>query len=158
MADITVGTNSYVSLDTANDHFASRLYATSWTSADDDTKAKALITAAILLDRHIVWIGHKNDPEQAMEWPRACVDWLSDTQVPTSVMVAQMELALILLDTDTTALPDTAGMKSLEVAGVIKMTMDPSDRVKPIPDSIYSLIRVYGSRSGGLSTIQLTRR
>ena len=153
---ITVGTNSYVTLDTADAHFAARLHADNWDAASDDTKEKALLMAALLLDRHIVWLGAKADPTQALEWPRVGVDWLTDTQVPQAVMVAQMELALLLLTQDTTALPDTAGMKSVQ-ADTLKIEVNAADRVKPIPDSIYALVRVYGSRAGGLSTIKLVR-
>ena len=69
--------------------------------------------AAMLLDRHILWLGAKADPDQAMEWPRIGVEWLPPVQVPQAVQVAQMELALLLLGQDTTAISDLAGMKRL---------------------------------------------
>ena len=156
MPDITVGSNTYVTLATADEHFAARLHADTWTAASDDDKTKALIMAALLLDRHIVWLGTKADDEQAMEWPRIGVDWLPAVQVPQAVQVAQMELALLLLTQDTTALPDTAGMKTIQ-ADTLKIEVSAADRVKPIPDQIFALVRVYGSRAGGLSTIRLVR-
>lgn len=156
MADLTVGTNTYVSLDTAEEHFAARLHCDTWTAATDDTKEKALLMAALLLDRHIVWLGSKADPEQVMEWPRIGVEWLPAVQVPQAVQTAQMELALLLLTQDTTALSDLSGMKSVQ-ADTLKIEVNAADRVKPIPDQIYALVRVYGSRSGGLSTIRLVR-
>lgn len=156
MPDLIIGQNTYVTLDTADAHFDARLHADSWTAASDDDKTKALLMAALLLDRHIVWLGTKADPEQAMEWPRIGVDWLTDTQVPQAVQVAQMELALLLLDRDTTALSDLAGMKSVQ-ADTLKIEVNAADRVKPIPDQIFALVRVYGSRAGGLSTIRLVR-
>lgn len=156
MPDLIVGTNTYVTLATADAHFAARLHADTWDAASDDTKERALLMAALLLDRHILWLGTKADPEQAMEWPRVGVDWLPAVQVPQAVMVAQMELALLLLTQDTTALPDTAGLKTIQ-ADTLKIEVNAADRVKSIPDSIFALIRVYGSRAGGLSTIKLVR-
>lgn len=156
MPDLIVGTNTYVTLDTADAHFDARLHTDSWNAASDDDKERALLMAALLLDRHILWLGAKADPTQALEWPRVGVDWLTDTQVPQAVQVAQMELALLLLTQDTTALPDTAGMKSVQ-ADTLKIEVNAADRVKPIPDQIFALVRVYGARAGGLSTIKLVR-
>lgn len=154
--DLTTGSNTYVTMDTANAHFAARLHADTWTAASDDDKSKALAMAAMLLDRHIVWLGSKADPDQAMEWPRIGVEWLPPVQVPQAVMVAQMELALLLLGQDTTAISDLSGMKSVQ-ADTLKIEVDAADRVKVIPDQVFALIRAYGSRAGGLSTIRLVR-
>lgn len=156
MPDLTVGTNTYVTLATADAHFAARLHADTWDAASDDDKTKALIMSALLLDRHIVWLGAKADTDQAMEWPRIGIDWVADTVVPSAVQVAQMELALLLLSQDTTALPDTAGLKTIQ-ADTLKIEVNAADRIKPIPDAIFALVRVYGSRAGGLSTIRLVR-
>lgn len=156
MPDITAGQNSYVDLATADAHFDSRLHADAWTAATDDTKEKALLMAAILLDGHIRWNGAKAFPDQPLEWPRVGLSWIPAGTVPKSVQLAQMELALLLITKDTTALPDTAGFKSMTVDS-LKMEIAPSDRVKAIPDAVFALVQGYGSRAGGLSSITLTR-
>ena len=174
MPDITEGTNSYVSSADATAYFAARIHADAWTNASADNQAKALLTAAVLLDRHIVFQGAKASPDQAMEWPRvgvhahAVTDYRylgmysgwgpigSPEAVPKAVKVAQMELALVLLAKDTTALPDTAGMKSIQ-ADTIKIEVDPGDRVKVIPDQVFALVAPYGFRSDGLRSISLRR-
>jgi hypothetical protein len=156
MAEVLTGSNSYVTEDEASDYFEDRLHADAWTSANADNQAKALVTAAVLLDRHIVWQGAKASPDQGMEWPRLCIPGITFTTVPKAVKVAQMELALVLLAKDTTALPDTAGMKSIQ-ADTIKIEVDPDDRVKVIPDQVFALVASYGFRSGGLRSISLRR-
>lgn len=156
MAGVLTGTNSYVTVDEATVYFADRIHADAWTSASADNQAKALVTAAVLLDRHIVWQGAKASPAQGMEWPRLGIPGIAPDTTPKAVKVAQMELALVLLTKDTTALPDTAGMKSIQ-ADTIKIEVDPGDRVKVIPDQVFALVVSYGFRSGGLRSISLRR-
>lgn len=156
MPDLIVGTNTYVTLDTADAHFDARLHADSWNAASDDDKTKALLMAAVMLDRFIRWNGSKAFPDQPLEWPRIGISWIPAGSVPLSVRAAQMELALVLLSRDTTALPETAGMKSIQ-ADTLKIEVAPSDRVKTIPDHIMDMVRAYGSRPGGLRSIELAR-
>jgi hypothetical protein len=112
--------------------------------------------SAMLLDRHVFWSGGKASDIQPMEWPRIGIHGLSSEIVPKAVQVAQMELALILLTTDTTALPSTAGLKTIQ-ADTIKIEVNPGDRSKVIPDSVFALVAAYGSRSGGLGTVTMRR-
>lgn len=157
MPDITAGSNSYVTLAEADAHFDARLHADAWTAATDDTKEKALLMAAILLDGHIRWNGAKAFPDQPLEWPRIGLSWIPAGTVPKSVALAQMELALLLIGKDLTAPSDTAGYKSLEVGGAIKLTIDAATAVKPIPDEIYAYVQGYGRRAGGINTVSLVR-
>ncbi|GAB6035733.1 hypothetical protein JCM15519_02920 [Fundidesulfovibrio butyratiphilus] len=157
MPDVLSGTNSYVTEDQADAYFESRLYATAWTGASEDDKAKALIMAAVLLDRHVVWQGAKADPSQAMEWPRVGVRGVDPASVPKSVQVAQCELALVLLGKDTTAQSDMPGLKR-QVVDVLTMEyFEGAHAVKAIPDSIFALVAAYGFRAGGLGSITLRR-
>ncbi|QLA18956.1 DnaT-like ssDNA-binding protein [Desulfolutivibrio sulfoxidireducens] len=157
MPTVTKGTNSYVTEAEATAYFADRLHADAWTEATEGNRQKALLMACKLLDGHILWTGYKTDDAQALAWPRIGVTGVALDVVPASVGIAQMELALILLKTDVTALPDTAGIKSLEVAGAVKLDMNPADRVKVIPDQVFSLVCGYGTRTGGLRSITVRR-
>lgn len=154
MADITTGTNSYVSIDEAETYFDARLHASTWNEASDDDKARALIMAATLLDRHVVWLGAKATSTQAMEWPRQGVDISS---VPPSVKMAQMELALALLKRDLTAQPDEPGIKRQKVDVIEQEFFQGADAVQVIPDSIFALVAAYGRRTGGLTSVTLCR-
>ena len=156
MPTITVGQNSYVDLIAADTHFDARLHAASWTNASDDTKEKALLMACLILDRHIVWNGSKAFPDQPLEWPRIGLSWVTAGTVPPSVKTAQMELALVLIDRDTLALNALAGMSEVKV-DTLSIKVSPGDRTKPIPDHILDMIRAYGQRAGGLTSLTLTR-
>lgn len=158
MPDLVIGTNSYVDLTLADAHFDARLHADTWTAASDDTKERALLMACWLLDRHIIWTGTKAFPDQPLEWPRIGLPWLPAGIVPPGVKVAQMELALLLISTDTTAPSDMAGTASIELTGAIKIVSCPGDRVQTIPDQIYSYVRAYGYRGTGLGIVKLVRR
>lgn len=156
MPTLTIGTNTYVDLTLADAHFDARLHAGAWLNASDDTKEKALCMAALILDRHIVWMGSKAFADQALEWPRVGLPWVPAGTVPPSVKTAQMELALILIERDTTALNALAGMSEIKV-DTLSIKTNPSDRVKPVPRQIADMVRAYGSPAGGLASITLTR-
>ena len=156
MPDIVVGTNSYVTLAQAETHYDARLFTEAWTAATDDTKERALIMACTLLDRYIHWNGAKAFEEQSLEWPRIGISWIQPGSIPPSVKVAQMELALVLLTKNTTALSDLAGMAEVKIDS-LAIKVAPGDRVQPIPDQIADLVLAYGCRAGGLRSITLTR-
>jgi hypothetical protein len=64
--------NSYVaSVADATAILDSELYArTAWDNADEDTRTRALITAARMLDQALLWKGIRATSTQALEWPR----------------------------------------------------------------------------------------
>lgn len=156
MPDLIIGTNTYVTLEAADAHFDARLHAASWVDASDDTKEKALVMAALILDRHIIWLGCKAFQDQPMEWPRVGLSWVTAGTVPPSVKTAQMEFALVLIDRDTMALNALAGMSEVKV-DTLFIKVNPGDRVRPIPDHIADMVRAYGQRAGGLNSLTLVR-
>ena len=89
---ITVGENSYIDIDGANEYFAGRLHAESWGQADDSTKEKALKQATRAIDRQPLR-GRKSDREQTLAFPR-----YPDTEIPKEVQEACCEEALALLE------------------------------------------------------------
>lgn len=118
---IQVGTNSYVTLDEAEQYFSERLYTDEWDNADAATKEKALLMACKRIER-LQFRGMKADPEnQTLQFPRALpatgtVLWNSERRfndlqypfgynfgyivqekVPEEVKQAQCEEALALL-------------------------------------------------------------
>ena len=92
MPDITVGTNSYVSVADADEYMASRLYADAWGSADATDKAKAIMMATRAIDR-LLLAGRPADTEQELAFPRDGQD-----DVPQAVVDATCEEALAILD------------------------------------------------------------
>jgi len=89
---ITVGENSYIDIEEADEYFAGRLHAESWGQADDETKEKALKQATREIDRQPL-TGRKAADDQALAFPR-----YPDTEVPVAVKDACCEEALALLE------------------------------------------------------------
>ena len=89
---ITVGENSYIDINGADEYFAGRLHAESWSGADSETKEKALKQATRAIDRQLLR-GRKTNPEQELAFPR-----YPDTEVPEAVKEACCEVALALLE------------------------------------------------------------
>lgn len=151
--------NSYVSLSDADVYFGTRLFSDVWTSAVEATKQKALIQAARTLDNYIAWFGVKADSDQTMQWPRRFV---YETQlvnsiaeqvelvnvIPTDVVNAQCELSIYLLESDRTALPDTAGFSELNIAGAVSFKVDNNTKPALIPSIVFQLVGKYGSKKG----------
>ena len=89
---ITVGKNSYIDIEGANEYFENRLHAESWGQADDETKEKALWQATRSIDR-MPLRGRKTDLHQPLAFPR-----YPDTELPEAVKEACCEEALALLE------------------------------------------------------------
>ena len=89
---ITVGKNSYVDIEGANEYFENRLHAESWGQADDETKEKALRQATKTIDRQPLR-GRKIETGQDLAFPR-----YPDTEVPEVVKEACCEEALAILE------------------------------------------------------------
>jgi hypothetical protein len=89
---ITVGENSYIDIEEADEYFSGRLHAESWGQADDVTKDKALRQATKTIDRQLLR-GRKTNRDQTLAFPR-----YPDTEVPEIVKEACCEEALALLE------------------------------------------------------------
>ena len=89
---ITVGENSYIDIEGANEYFEGRLHAESWFEADDSTKEKALKQATKTIDRQRL-NGRKTNPSQPLVFPR-----YPDKEIPEAVKEACCEEALALLE------------------------------------------------------------
>lgn len=157
MPTVTKGTNSYVSEAEATAYFDIRVHATAWTGATAENRQKALLSACQMLDNRIVWYGSKTDDTQPLAWPRIGVPGVAMDAVPSSVGIAQMELSLILLTTDTTAMPQAPEVKSLTLDAIRTEFFQGEDRVRPIPLHIYQLVAAYGGLASGLGTVSLRR-
>jgi hypothetical protein len=89
---ITVGENSYIDIDEANEYFTGRLHAESWGETSDADKEKALKQATKEIDRQPL-TGRKATDTQALAFPR-----YPDSEVPEVVKEACCEVALALLE------------------------------------------------------------
>ena len=89
---ITVGENSYIDIEGADEYFAGRLHAESWGETDNSTKEAALKQATRTIDR-LLLKGRKADEDQKLAFPR-----YPDTEIPETVKEACCEEALALLE------------------------------------------------------------
>jgi hypothetical protein len=89
---ITVGENSYIDIDGADEYFAGRLHAERWGETSDADKEKALRQATKEIDRQLLK-GRKATDTQELAFPR-----YPDTEVPEAVKEACCEIALALLE------------------------------------------------------------
>lgn len=112
--ELVVCTNTYISLDDANDYFASRLDADGWDKATPEIRKKALATATRAIDSQRLR-GKTKDASQALQFPRSYqvtqaasvwignlaeareVGWVSEAETPQAVKDAVCEEALFLL-------------------------------------------------------------
>ena len=83
---------SYCTIEYADEYFNNRLHTESWFEADDNTKEKALKQATRAIDRQLLK-GRKTNPEQELAFPRH-----PDTEVPEAVKEACCEEALTMLE------------------------------------------------------------
>jgi hypothetical protein len=165
--------NTYISLSDADAYFEGRLNASAWTGADDATKNAGLVQAARILDQYVLWLGWLTDSDQAMAWPRAGIFYagsgqyyasydinlatsvysIDDDSIPAVIQDAQCELALVLISQDTQATADTAGFKSIGVAGAVDLEVDKYDRTKEIPTHVFKMVSHLGSRKGSVTRL-----
>lgn len=97
---LTVGENSYISVDDANNYFLDSLRNEDWDALDEERKAQALITATRMIDRQ-TWSGEKTSGAQDLQWPRTGVtdkygNEVASDSVPQAILDATCELALSL--------------------------------------------------------------
>lgn len=81
MTDLTG--KSYVTMNEANDFFASSLDNAAWTTATDTVKEAALIESTRVLDLMFAWYGYKTLQTQSLSWPR--LNWSSDNNLDVIV-------------------------------------------------------------------------
>jgi len=83
---------SYCTIEYANEYFKNRLHAESWGETSEADKEKALKQATRAIDRQLL-IGRKTNPEQELAFPR-----YPDTEIPKEVQEACCEEALAILE------------------------------------------------------------
>jgi hypothetical protein len=89
---ITIGENSYIDIEGADEYFEGRLHTDIWRETDNSTKEAALKQATRTIDR-LLLKGRKATDTQALAFPR-----YPDTEVPEAVKEACCEEALALLE------------------------------------------------------------
>lgn len=149
------GANSYVDPagSIAVNYFDSHLYASVWTAASVDDRAKAVIMATQYIDALIAWKGQKADSTQPLQWPRSWVwldgGYLDDDEIPLDIQKAILETAQAFMVANRVA--DTgkaAGISQLGLGnGAIDITFnepDPQRNLPIIPAQVMLILQRYG--------------
>lgn len=156
---VTEGTNSYVSLDSAETYFGNRLYVDAWANASSSESEKelSLIWACSLLENRVRWYGYKTNSSQTLQWPRrGLVDRygkaVDSSTIPQAVKDVQCELALFLLEHNPLVISN--GIEKMNLEG---LELDLQANRQVIPWKIFKPISIYGQVLDGASTTRLTR-
>ena len=143
---ITVGVDSYVSLEEANNYFNSRLHAEAWTGATDTDKEKALKQATRNIDT-LPFRGAKASDAQALSFPRAYTVYkdgglvlVTDQDIPQAVKNATCEEALSLLQNSQRKQLQEEGVDSITIGN---LTEHYSGTYKSISSSAYKMLSRY---------------
>lgn len=67
---LTVGEDSYISLDDADTYWANHIGGSNWSAASTPEKEQALRAATQYVDKHYNWLGDHPGTDQELSWPR----------------------------------------------------------------------------------------
>ena len=106
--DATVGganSNSFITVATGNTLANNALNTDAWTDATTDDKSRALLMATLGLNP-LDWVGTRATTTQALSWPRTDAEIngrpIEDNEIPREIQQATFDLALAILQDDTT--------------------------------------------------------
>lgn len=163
--DTTIGgatTNAYISLAEADSLIHARPFHDAWDDAqlNDDRKKGAIVWATRILS-HYPWTGTYVSEDQALPWPRDGVYDHDGRAYPTDdypewLKVACAEIALAMTTTDRLADTGTEGYSEIQI-DVIKLKVDPNDRIGWIPDYVYDAIKHWFKNQGNSFQRPVTR-
>ena len=149
--------NTYLSLADTEEYFDGRLNKGAWANTNEAEKKAAKVQATRILDSYVKWYGYKTDVDQARQWPQlgaSSEEYIIDSdEIPTEIKDAECELSLVLISQDTQKVSDTAGLKSISVAGTVNIDIDKSDRINEIPSHVWKLISHLGQKKGGANVL-----
>lgn len=150
--------NSYATVAEASAYFDGRLVTAAWDDADDEQRAKALVSATRRIDRE-PFIADRSKHDQALEWPRWPVanpfgQAYGTEEIPQFLKEAVYELAYDFLTTPTTDREQPVQAQPLTSlsAGSVSLTFDTSltYSTRPLPPSVVALLaKLNGLTTGG---------
>lgn len=141
-----VDSNSYVSLEYADDYFSTRSVS-SWSELTDDQKKALLVKGTDYIDSVFKWKGVKSTPTQSLNFPRK--DLIDDNGykvegIPNCLKVAVCESALVLSSgTEMFKTESENGAVTSEHIGQLSFTYDVAQKIKDstVYESINSRLR-----------------
>jgi hypothetical protein len=95
---ITIGAqayDAYVDLAAANLYLNGSVNAAAWTALSDDDKGRAIVSAVRVIDS-MPWKGEKTEADNALAWPRTCLDGDPPGTLPAALVTATIQLAFAI--------------------------------------------------------------
>ena len=160
--------NAYADVADGDAYHDGHLYASAWTAATADNKAKALVFASRLIDAEFQFNGTRTTAGQSLQWPRAMCpepdnvhvpisvllpipyDYVQYDTVPKSVIQATCEMARELLIADRTTAPAGEGLSYQNVGGN-QTGYDKTDKRPVIPPMVQAMLARFGTLIRGKS-------
>lgn len=173
---VVAGANSYASAVQASEHLRARNRATAWDALDQSQQEAYLIQATdFLVQRyHASWKGVRRSAAQALDWPRAYVDyepvyqstgvvsdpvtggfWLPADEVPSQVVHACIELAVRAIS--GLLAPDLAAQKKRVQVGPIEVEYLPTAREGKAFQAVEQLLAPLLANAGSSSSLKVMR-
>lgn len=124
---LTVGTNAYLTVADADAYHGER-GRPAWAAASLAAREAAIVAATDHIDAAYRFVGRRADPVQALSWPRLdaeAVDGRSLDSIPSPVVRATAELALIALDGPLVPVDETGGAVIDQKLGSVATRFDP---------------------------------
>jgi hypothetical protein len=156
------GANTYFSIASADDYFASRGNAT-WIELDNEDKTFALIKACQYMDT-LDWKGVRAYKDQELSWPRIGMEdedgyAIDSDEIPKQLKWAQAEIAYrYIIDTDVEPDIDAgAGSIRREKVDVIEVEYFSGKSVNKIYQRVNALLNPFLKYGGSSLIIQLVR-
>jgi hypothetical protein len=157
---LTVGTDSYATIDEADEYFFSGYFgAEAWEEAGSDEKEAALKSATRRIDR-LTFRGVRADPDQVLQFPRAYSGWVegeltsvADNGILPNVKRACFEEALAALqgeDLSKRALLQKQGVTSARIGTAAETYSGVGMRQSLASVAAYDNLRNYIAGPGAL--------
>lgn len=135
--------NSYVSVDFANDYFSARGIS-DWSGLEDETKENVLVRATDYIDNVFHWYGQKKTKTQALRFPRINLLDYEGTEIegiPNCLKQAVCEGALILSEgTELYQTSEKNGDITSETIGELSFTYSKSTKESVAWNTLYDSI------------------
>ena len=148
---IIVGTNSYVTLETADSYFVDRLFSESWAAYEETERINALTSATMVMDALCLWDYDLTDEDQALAFPRG-----GEEDVPIQIQHSQMEIAFEMLTQGVmTSVASTRKLKQMKADDVLFSFYESlTTPLTIVNDFTKSMLRQFGMCNFGDVTIQ----
>ena len=152
---LTVGTNSYISLDYADSYASSTMRYDEWSVYDN--QESALKFATILLENRVRWYGCKTSSSQTLQWPRRGLldrynKAVDSSTVPEIVKQIQAELAFYMMENKPMVINN--GIEHMDFEG---LSMNLKANKQTIPWKIFSPVSIFGELLDGAPATRLHR-